>query len=218
MPSRQVLPWLLLALFTGACASSPKSAEQRPEPPPPLILFKSPLTLLLEHHEELLLNTDQMIAVGRLNEALQEKNKMLRMKVRELRPRGPPPARSGGSGMNVPPGVDASTYNGTRRQSPFDGMGGPPVPEVPPETEEQRKQRQEQLRAILREMEGNEDAAYAEAEKVLDEKQKMRGQELVAQQREARRKAREAMQSPTPPSEGEPPSEAAPEPAPASGG
>lgn len=215
MKSRQVLPWLVLALFSGACASSKPAVP--PEPPPPPILFKSPLKLLLEHHEELMLNTDQMIAVGRLDEALQEKNKMLRMRLRELRPRGPAPARRGGSGMNVPPGVDPRTFSGSQRQSPFDGMGGPPAPEVPPETEEQRKQRQEQIQAILREMEDNENAAYAEAEKVLDEKQRIRGQELFAQQREARRKAREWMRSPNPSPESAPPAdpEAAPEPEPA---
>lgn len=203
MPSRQVLPWLLLALFTGACSSS-KSAE-RPEPPPPPILFKSPLALLLEHHQELMLTTDQMIAVGQLDGALQEKNKPLRMKLRELRPPGPPPARPGGSGLDgPPPGVDPRAWGGSRRRSPFGGMGGPLPPEVPPENEEARKQRMEQAQALMREMEDNEAAAYAEAEKVLDEKQRARGQELVTQQREARRKAREAMRGPPPEAPAEP--------------
>ena len=195
MPSKQVLPLLLMALAAGACSSS-KSAE-RAEPPPPPILFKSPLALLLEHHEELKLSTDQMIAVGRLDSELQEKNKPLRMKLRELRPRGPAGPPSGGPGIDAPPpGVDPRAWGGGRRRSPFAGMGAGQPPEVPPETEEARKQRLEQVQALLEEMENNEAAAYVEAEKVLDEQQQARARELVTQQREARRKAREAMRAP----------------------
>jgi hypothetical protein len=209
MLSKQVLPWLLMALFTGACASS-KSAE-RPEPPPPPILFKSSLALLLEHHAELKLTTDQMIAVGQLNSALQEKNKPLRMKLRELRPVGPPPRR--GPAMDgPPPGVDPRRWGGGRPRGPWTGMGaGQQPPEVPPETDEAREQRRRQIEALLKEMEDNETAAYAEAEKALDETQRTRAGELVAQLHEQRRKAREAPRAPPEPA---PASEPAPEPQP----
>jgi hypothetical protein len=208
MLSKQVLPWLLMALFTGACASS-RPAE-RPEPPPPPILFKSSLALLLEHHEALKLTTDQMIAVGQLDSALREKNKPLRMKLRELRPVGPPPPRSPPAMDGPPPGVDPRGWSGGRRRGPWTGMGGgPQPPEVPPETDEAREQRRRQMEALLKEIADNETAAYAEAEKALDETQRTRAGELVAQLREEQRKVREALRAPPEPA---PASEPAPKP------
>jgi predicted DNA-binding WGR domain protein len=59
----------------------------------------------------------------------------------------------------------------------------------------------QQAQATLREMEANEDTAYEEAEKLLDEKQKTRARELVSQQREERMRARESMHGRTPPPE-----------------
>lgn len=200
MPSRLVPPWLLLAVLTGACASSPPE-RPAPEAPPPPVLLKSPLALLLEHHAELGLTTDQMIEVGKHESALQEKNKMLRMKLRELRPRawGQPPPR-GASDTSPPPGVNPRGWSGgmdQRRGSSWGGMR-PRPPEGPPETEEARQQREAQVQAILREMEDNTVAAYAEAEKVLDESQKARARTLIEQHREERRQAREAMEEPPP--------------------
>jgi small-conductance mechanosensitive channel len=198
MPLKRFLPWLLLAIITGACASS--APAQRPEPPLPPVLFKSPLKLLLEHYAELGLTTDQMIQVGQADSALQEKNKPLRMRLEELRPRmmgpGRPPPTGGSSMDNPPPGVSPRAWGGGRRRSGFGGMGAPQPEEVPPETEEARQQRMRHIEALLQEMENNETAAIAEAEKALDDKQKTRARELFAQHREERQRAREALRAP----------------------
>ncbi len=199
MRLKGVVPWLLLAVVSGACASS--GPAQRPEPPLPPVLFKSPLKVVLEHYAELGLSTDQMIAVGQADTALQEKNKPLHLRLQELRPMGPPlPPPGGGTSVdNPPPGVSPRNWGGGRRRSPWGGMGGPLPPEAEPETDAARQQRMQQIQAILQEMEANETAAVAEAEKALDDKQKARARELVAKHREERQRAREAMQRPPPP-------------------
>lgn len=55
------------------------------------------------------------------------------------------------------------------------------------------RERFEQMKATLDEMEANDNGAYEEAEKVLSEQQKPRARELVSQQREELLKRREAM-------------------------
>lgn len=55
------------------------------------------------------------------------------------------------------------------------------------------RERFEQMKATLDEMEANDNGAYEEAEKVLTEQQKPRARELVSQQREDLLKRREAM-------------------------
>jgi hypothetical protein len=199
MVLKRMLPWLLLAVVSGACASS--APAQRPEPPLPPVLFKSPLKVVLEHYAELGLSTDQMIAVGQADTTLQEKNKPLHLRLQELRPMAPPlPPRGGGTGVdNPPPGVNPRNWGGGRRRGAWGGMGGPLPPEAEPESEEAHQQRMQQIQAILQEMEANETAAVAEAEKALDDQQKTRVRELVARHREERQKAREAMQQPAPP-------------------
>ncbi|XXF75359.1 hypothetical protein P2318_20060 [Myxococcaceae bacterium GXIMD 01537] len=200
MPSRWIAPWLLLAVVTGACASS--TPAERPEAPPPPALLKSPIALLLEHHAELGLTTDQMIEVGKQETALQEKNRPLRMQLRDLRPPGPPRvAPSGGApDMSPPPGVNPRGWGGGTNRGRATRMGQGPLA-VEPETEEARQQRKERVEAILREMDKNIDGAYSEVEKVLDDSQRARARELVEQQRQERQRAREAFEVPSPPPE-----------------
>lgn len=181
MSSRPVVPWLLLAVLTGACASSPK--PERPEGPPLKVLFQSPIALLLEHHEELALTTDQLIQLDKQEQALQDRNRPLHVKLWEARGRrqGPPPGQDMGGG-----------WGGQGRGRGMGGMGGPgmgggPRRGEPPPVDEASRQ------ATLREIEDNESAAFLEAEKVLDEKQKTRARELFSQQREERLRVREAL-------------------------
>src|SRR5690348_3392398 len=100
MTLRFVVQGLLAAVLAGACASAPKA--ERPAGPPPRVIFQSPIALLFQHHDELLLTTDQMIALGKLDQALEKKNRLLREKLREERRRGPeregPPPGEGMSG------------------------------------------------------------------------------------------------------------------------
>jgi hypothetical protein len=192
MTLRAVVPGLLVAVLVGACASSPK--VERPVGPPPRVLFQSPIALLFQHHDELLLTTDQMIALGKLDQALEKKNKLLREKLREARRQrmeqqeGPPPrdgmgaGRGGGGGMGAMGGMGG--HGMVSR-----GTGGGEPESIPPLTEETLRQ----MEVTLREMEDNESAAYNEAEQLLDEKQKVRARELVTQQREDRMRVREAL-------------------------
>ncbi|WP_223636077.1 hypothetical protein [Corallococcus sp. EGB] len=182
MSPRPLMPWLLLVALVTACASSPPEQRRRP---PPRVLFESPLALLLEHHEELMLNTDQLIKIGQMDEALTAANKPLREQLREVWHPAPPP------GGRPPPGTGM-----TGRNAPV-GLGGRP-PYRPPErpaaplSEEDKKRQQ----AILQAMEDNEAAAYRQVEALLDEPQKVKARELLEKQREERARARESMQRP----------------------
>jgi hypothetical protein len=192
MSLRSMMQWPLMAVLAGACASS--SEAERPVGPPPRVLFQSPIALLFEHQVELLLTTDQMIQLGKLEAALEAKNRPLRERLREGRRRGPeqeegpPPGggmgggRGGGGGMG---GMSGMGGHGMARR----GMGGGPLPSEPPLDEEALRR----IEATLREMEDNESATYNEAEQILDEKQKTRARELVSQQREERMRVREAL-------------------------
>jgi hypothetical protein len=183
---------VLVAVLVGACASAPK--VERPVGPPPRVLFQSPIALLFQHHDELLLTTDQMIALGKLDQALEKKNKLLREKFREERRQrleqreGPPPGEGMGGGQGGGGGFGGMSGMGghgmVRR-----GMGGDDSASIPPLDEETLRQ----LEATMREIEDNESAAYNEAEQVLDEQQKVRARELVSQQREDRMRVRESL-------------------------
>lgn len=189
---RSMVQGLLVAVLVGACASSPK--VERPVGPPPRVLFQSPITLLFQHHDELLLTTDQMIALGKLDQDLEKKNKLLREKFREERRHrleqreGPPPGEGMGGGQGGGGGFGGMSGMGghgmVRR-----GMGGDDPASIPPLDEETLRQ----LEATMREIEDNESAAYNEAEQLLDEKQKLRARELVSQQREDRMRVRESL-------------------------
>jgi hypothetical protein len=192
MSLRTVMQWSLMAVLAGACASS--SEAERPVGPPPRILFQSPIALLFEHQGELLLTTDQMIQLGKVDDALQAKNKPLREKLREARRRGPeqeegPPPGGGISGGRGGRGGVGGMGGMGGHGMPSGGMGGGRVRSDPPMDEEALRQ----LEATLREMEDNETAAYNEAEQLLDEKQKARARELISQQREERMRVREAL-------------------------
>lgn len=182
---------LLMAALAGACASS--SEAERPVGPPPRVLVQSPIALLFEHQGELLLTTDQMIQLGKVEDALQAKNRPLRERLRDARRRGPEQEEEG-----PPPGGGISGGRGGRGGmggmggmgvpgSAGRGMGGGHVRSEPPIDEEAWRR----MEATLREMEDNESAAYNEAEQLLDEKQKVRARELVSQQREERMRVRE---------------------------
>jgi hypothetical protein len=192
MSLKSVVQGVLMAVLAGACASAPKA--EGPVGPPPRFVFQSPIALLFEHHDELLLTTDQMIALGKVDQALDKKNRLLREKLREVRRRGqqreegpPPGGGMGGGGMG-----------GMGGMGDMGGMGGHGMvrhgtegePEgIPPLTQETLRQ----MEATLDEIENNESAAYKEAEQILDEKQKVLASELVSQQREDRMRVREAL-------------------------
>ncbi|HVG59285.1 MAG TPA: hypothetical protein VNA24_12070 [Hyalangium sp.] len=187
MSLRFMMQGLLMAVLAGACASS--SEAERPVGPPPRVLFQSPIALLFEHQGELLLTTDQMIQLGKLQDALEAKNRPLREKLREARRRGPeqeegpPPGGGISGGRGGRGGMRGIGGMGGR------GMGSSHVRSDPPMDEEALRQ----LEATLRELEDNESAAYNEAEQLLDEKQRARARELISQQREERMRVREAM-------------------------
>ncbi|KFE71321.1 hypothetical protein DB31_3451 [Hyalangium minutum] len=191
------MPWWLMAVLVGACASSAPS--ERPVGPPPKVLFQSPLALLLEHHTELELTTEQLIELDRREAALQEKNRPLREKLQMGRGRdpeqgeAPPPGGGISGGRGDPSGMRGHGMGGMGgrgmggRGGRGSGMGGGPRREGAPEGEEALKQRQ----AVLREMEDNESAAYNDAEPLLNEEQKAKARELVSRQREERIRIRD---------------------------
>lgn len=200
MSWRFVVSGWLMAVLVGACASS--SPSERPVGPPPKVLFQSPLALLLEHHTELQLTTEQLIELDRRENALQEKNRPLREKLRMGHGRGPeqgelpPPPPGGMTGVpGDPTGMGGHGGMGGRAGRLGGGMGsgmgglGGPRRDDSPLSEEARKQQQ----AALRELEDNESAAYNDAEALLNETQKAKARELVSQQREERLRIRESM-------------------------
>ncbi|MCP3099921.1 hypothetical protein LZ198_13680 [Myxococcus sp. K15C18031901] len=185
------LALLCASLLSTACATS--SETERPRGPPPKALFQSPLALLLEHRGELTLTADQVTRLESMERALEEKNAPLREKMREARAarpeqsgRGPPPG-GGGMGGGGPRGMGGGGGGGRGMMGgggpPRRGGGGPRSEET---TREQK--------ALLREMEDQETAAYMEAEKLLDDTQRSRARELFSQQREERLRWRESAQ------------------------
>lgn len=191
MLSRHLMPWLLLVGLVTACASS--SPEERPgRPPPPVFLFQSSLALLLEHHDELMLTTDQLIQVGRREEALDAANRPLREQLRQIR--HPEPAQG-----ERPPPPPPPTPGMGNRNAPV-GMGGRPAYRPPPRplaplTEEELKRQQ----ALLQAMEDNETVAYRDVEALLDDTQKEKARALVSKLREERQRVRESLQHPEAP-------------------
>jgi hypothetical protein len=125
----------------------------------------SSLELLLKNQQELALTAEQVAQVGELQAVLEQKNAPLLAELETLRP----PRPSG-----PPP-------SGTER------MNGPP-----PNSEAMRE-RMQQVEPIITELRANDDAAYQEAEKLLNDTQKARAQELITQEREEHRRRHEAM-------------------------
>ncbi|MCE9667964.1 hypothetical protein LY474_09090 [Myxococcus stipitatus] len=182
------LALLCAGLLSTACATT--SEAERPRGPPPKALFQSPLALLLEHRGELTLSGDQVASLEALERALEEKNAPLREKMREARGappeqsgRGPPPG-GGGMGGGGPRGMGGGGGRGRM------GAGGPPRHGGGPRSDGASREQ----KALLRELEDHETAAYMEAEKLLDDTQRARARELFSQQREERLRWRESAQ------------------------
>ena len=141
------------------------SAQGRPEHGGPHRRPPSSLELLLKNQQELALTTEQVTQLEALQTALDQKNAPLQEQLEALRPPRPP----------GPPPSDAER------------MKGPP-----PETEEMRALRQ-QVEPLFTQLRANDEAAYAQAETLLSERQKARAQELITQEREQHRLRHEAM-------------------------
>ncbi|KFE63755.1 Spy/CpxP family protein refolding chaperone [Hyalangium minutum] len=125
----------------------------------------SSLNLLLWKQQELALTAEQVAQVEALQAALEQQNAPIQEQLEALRPPRPP----------GPPPSDAER------------MKGPP-----PDTEEMRALRQ-QVEPLFTQLRANDEAAYAEAEKLLSDSQKARAQELIAQEREQHQRRHEAM-------------------------
>jgi len=170
------LALLCAGLLSTACATS--SEAERPRGPPPKALFQSPLALLLEHRGELALGGDQVARLESLERALEEKSAPLREKMREARAARPEPSGRGPRGLG----------GGGRGRL---GAGGPPRHGGGPRSADGASREQ---KALLRELEDHETAAYMEAEKLLDDTQRARARELFSRQREERLRWRESAQ------------------------
>ncbi|MFP2930834.1 Spy/CpxP family protein refolding chaperone [Pyxidicoccus sp. 3LG] len=168
--SLKMMPLVLVLAFPVlACAQDAQAqrgsggGEPGPRRPP------SSLELLLENREALALTPEQVGQVSALRSALEEKNAPLLQKLEALRPPRPP---------GPPPG-------GADRIS-----GGPPGG-APPDAEAMRERRQ-QVEPLFQELRANDEAAYAEAEKLLSDAQKTRARARISQAREEEHRRREA--------------------------
>ncbi len=162
--------WLLLCLSLSlvACARS-----ARPKGPEDMMDFKSSLVVLLEHREELALGPEQVERFEQMDFSLQERNRLPRQRIEALH------------AQNAKTSSRPSTggYMGGGTHDIYGGKGTSMTPEDM-QRMAVRRERFEQMEALLREMQLNDSQAYVEAEKLLREEQKPRARELFSRERE----------------------------------
>ncbi|MFL5350606.1 MAG: Spy/CpxP family protein refolding chaperone [Hyalangium sp.] len=164
-----LFPLITLAQSQGA------AGQQPPPPGHPPFAQKTWVQVLLEHRQELALTDAQVAGMERIDKALAEKNAPVKSALEQLRPQHPGPM---GPGMGGPMPQDAKG-------------GGEPAANRP--SEQEMRAHFEQARGLMDQLKANDDAAYNEAEALLNDAQKKTAHQLVSAEAEVREKRRQEM-------------------------
>lgn len=153
-------------------------SQEATNPPPhhmghPPFAQKSWVQVLLDHRQELALTDTQVAGMDRIQKALDEKNAPLKTSLEQLRPPGPM-----GRGMGGPMPGEAKA-------------GGEPAANPP--SQEEMHARFEQVRGLMEQLKTNDDAAYTEAQALLNDTQKQTAHTIVSAEADAREKRRQEM-------------------------
>lgn len=172
---RQLITLCLLFPLISLAQSQEAVSPQPPPPGHPHFAQKTWVQVLLEHRQELALTDTQAAGMERIDKALAEKNAPVKSALEQLRPQHPGPM---GRGMGGP--------------MPQDAKGGGEQAANRPSEEEMRSHF-EQARGLMDQLKANDDAAYKEAEALLNDTQKQAAQKIVSAETQVREQRRQEM-------------------------